>query len=197
MTKWKILNGIAFLLLWLVIIASYYSFLYPAPFGICSLVKQVEWESFSLLYIGLPLLAFTLSFVRFNQHCFQKNFLKILLVLHLAAIMSISILAGVALNHKRSEFKKFLSEIKQQAVRDIQAGSIRYMSYGLPHIDVNYTKRDSIMAKYGMRHTFNCLIDQFTEESNAYYKQLTKTYLDKRNGKDWERKMQNELALYP
>jgi len=121
MTQWKILNGILFLLLWATITGGYYSFVYPASFTMESLLKQVEWKSFSLLYIGLLLLAFTPGFIRFGRYSFQKTFFKALLILHLLAITSISILVGLTLNDKRSEFKKILSEIKQQAARDIQA----------------------------------------------------------------------------
>lgn len=106
-------------------------------------------------------------------------------------------MVGLTLNDKRSEFKKILSEIKQQAARDIQAGTIRYISYGLPHIDSNYMKRDSIMAQYGIHYTFNCIIDQFIKERDTYYKQLTNAYLDKRNGKNWKKKMQRELEQFP
>ncbi|WP_114788983.1 hypothetical protein U0035_05240 [Niabella yanshanensis] len=159
MTKWKILNGIAFIVLWSAIVTSYYGFLYPAPFAPASLVQQVEWKSFLLLYFALLLLAFTFSLIGSGLYAFQKSFLKILLTLHIVAIMSIGIVAGITLYNKRSGLKELLSDTKQQAARDIRADAIYYISYGLPHPDSNYFKRDSIMAKYGIHHTSTCIID--------------------------------------
>jgi len=150
-----------------------------------------------LLYLALLLLASTFSLIGSGLYAFQKNFLKILLTLHVVAIMSIGIVAGITLYNKRSGLKELLSNTKEQAARDIQADSIYHISYGFPHLDSNYFKRDSIMAKYGIHHTSTCVIDQFNDEKDAYYEQLTQDYLDQRNGKNWKAKMQKELALYP
>lgn len=197
MTKWKILNVIAFLLSWIAITVSYYSFLYPAPFAIVPLLRQVEWKYFLLVYTVLLLFAFTFSFMLSRQGAFQRTFFKTLLALQIAAMMTMSILTFLTLNKKRSGLKELFSELEKQAAHDIEADSIHYISYGFPIPDSNYMKRDSIMAKYGIRYTANCIIDQLTKESDAYYKQLTNTYLNKRNGKNWKKKMQKELEQYP
>lgn len=196
MTKWKILNVIAFLLLVVAIIAGCNSFLYPAPFAVIPLLKQVEWKSFLLLYTALLLIAFTFSCILSSQYPFQKTFFKTLLTLHIAAIISVSIIAFLTLNKKRSALRELFPELEKQAARDIEADSIRYMSYGFPIPDSNYIRRDQIMAKYGIYHTPICTIDPIFERRNLYYERLTQNHLDKRNGKNWKMKMQNELELY-
>ena len=196
MVKWKILNGIAFLLLWMAITASYQSFLYPADFAIVPLLRQVEWKSSFLLYTALLLLAFTFSFMLSRQGAFQRTFFKTLLALQIAAMMTMSILTFLTLNKKRSGLKELFSELEKQAAHDIEADSIRYISYGFPIPDSNYVKRDSIMAKYGIYNTPVCIIEPISGTRDLYYEKLTRHHLDKRNGKNWKMKMQKELELY-
>ncbi len=152
-------------------------------------------EFFLLLYTALLLLAFTFSCILSRQYPFPKAFFKILLVLHIAAIISVSILASLTYNKKRSALKELFPELEQQAERDVQADSIRYMSYGFPIADSNYIRRDQIMAKYGIYHTPICTIDPIFETRDLYYERLTQERLDKRNGKNWKMKMRKELEL--
>lgn len=197
MRKWKILNGIAFLLLAVAITAGYYRFFYPAPFAFMPLLKEIEWKFFLLLYIALLLLAFTFSFILARKFPSQRTFFKTLLALHVAAIMSINILTLLTLNKKRNELKELFRELKKQAANDIKADSIYYISYGFPIPDSNDLKRDSIRASYGIHHRSTCIIDPTDEMRDLYYEKLTREHLNKRNGKNWKVKMEKELAQYP
>jgi hypothetical protein len=196
MTKWKILNVVAFLLLVVAIMAGCHSFLYPAPFSVIPLLKQIGWKSFLLLYTALLLLAFTFSFILSSRYLFQKTFFKTLLTLHIAAIMSVSILAFLTLTKKRSALKELFPELEKQAARDIQADSIRYIPYEFPIPDSNDRKRDSIMANYSIYIKLTFIIGTIYKMRDLYYEKLTQQHLDKRNGKNWKMKMQKELGLY-
>lgn len=196
MVKWKILNGIAFFLLWAAITGSHYDILYPGPFTIGALLKLVAWQPFLLLYSALLLLAWTFSFIFWNKSSVQTVFFKTVFILQVIATITMVISGVSILNKKRNELSELLSDTKLQAAHDIHVDSVRFISYGLPLPDSNYIRRDSIMAKYGIYHTPICIIDPISETRDLYYERLTQNHLDKRNGKNWKKKMQKELELY-
>lgn len=194
--KWKILNGVAILLLLVSTVAGSYSFLYPAPFEPELLIKQVAWNRFCLIYLAILLGSAIFSIGISRKSHIAGTFLITTFFLQAIAVMIIGVSGAIAFINKRSEVKELFSELEKQAARDIRADSIRYISYGLPIPDSNDLKRDSIMAKYGIYHTPICTIDPIFELRDLYYERLTQAYLNKRNGKNWKLKMQKELAPY-
>ncbi|WP_456237185.1 FEKKY domain-containing protein [Chryseobacterium urinae] len=55
-------------------------------------------------------------------------------------------------------------------------------------------KIDSIQKKYGIKsENTGCTIDEIDSKAQEKYIETVKPYLEKRNGKGWESKMQNEI----
>ncbi|PAM95800.1 hypothetical protein B4N84_04440 [Flavobacterium sp. IR1] len=54
--------------------------------------------------------------------------------------------------------------------------------------------RKNIMTRYGLyEHNLGCMVDKQTSILAKEYKRVTAFYLEKRNGKNWEENMQEEM----
>ncbi|ANH80871.1 hypothetical protein A8C56_07665 [Niabella ginsenosidivorans] len=182
--------------MWAIIISSYYAFNYPQTFKITALIKQAEWKPLLLLYLALLLLALTLAFAISRKGVFTKTFLKAVCILQSAAILFFIIYGLIVLYKINQQYGELIRATEKRAENDIKRDAVTFISDGLPLYDSIDLKRDSIMERYGIHTAFYCTIDNSSEKYNAYYKQLTKAYLNKRNGKGWKERMQKELEAY-
>lgn len=185
---------ISALLMWVVIICSYYAFSYPLPFDIPSLLMQVEWRPILLLYLALLLFAIALAFIISRKQFVIRTFLKTVSILQFMAALLFVVLGLTGIYKAHRQYKEVLGETEKRAENDIKRDSVTFISYGLPVFDSNYLKKDSIRAKYGIHTTFSCILDPFSQKEEEKYKRLTADYLDKRNGRGWQERMQEELA---
>lgn len=120
-------------------------------------------------------------------------------------------------NLKDPSFK----EILENAQHDIKVDSVKYFTTGLPFIkpivakevtdtmseealanfeiildesQVKQKLRKNIYNKYGLyEKNLGCMVDKQTSVLSKEYKKVTSSYLEKRNGKDWNKKMEKEL----
>lgn len=89
------------------------------------------------------------------------------------------------------------NEYIQQAKEDIKNDSIVFKSYGLPvfmYDQETYRKIDSIRSNYGiyLKNT-GCTVDYIENEGRQKYEEIVTPYLEKRNGKGWNKKMLDEI----
>ncbi|MBO9595187.1 MAG: hypothetical protein J7599_19945 [Niabella sp.] len=188
------LTLITALLMCALIICSYYVFSYPLSFDIAYLVKQVEWHPLFLLYLALLLFAFTLAFIISRKRSFILIFLKTASILQCMAALFFVVLGLTGIYKTHQQYKEIIRETKKRAESDIKKDSVTFIFYGLPIYDSNDLKKDSIQARYGIYTSFYCTLAPIEEKADAYYKQLTADYLNKRNGRGWKQRMQKELA---
>ncbi|WP_300599171.1 hypothetical protein [Niabella sp.] len=181
------------LLMWIIIICSYYAFDYPQSFDIVQLVKQVEWYPLLPLYLALLLFAFILAVIISRKYPLVKTFLKTASILQCIAASFFIILGLTHLYNTSQQYKAVIRETEKRAENNIKRDSVTFTSFGLPVPDSNYQKRNSIQAKYGIYTTFDCVLDPISQKAAEYYEQLTADYLNKRNGRGWEKRMQAEL----
>ena len=108
---------------------------------------------------------------------------------------------------KDSSLKEILDKVEQ----DIRKDSIKYFTVGLPfvppirennendkvkHKEFIYRneKLNTIYSKYGLyKYNLGCVIDNQTRILSKKYNKATKDYLLRRNGKNWEQKMQKQI----
>lgn len=96
------------------------------------------------------------------------------------------------------EYVKLETEYISQAKEDIKNDNVTYKYAGgltISECDSKIeNKIDSINKNYGVRY-FNtgCIIMEQNIKAQEKYAEIVKPYLEKRNGKDWEQKMKNEI----
>ncbi|KXH82956.1 FEKKY domain-containing protein [Chryseobacterium kwangjuense] len=103
---------------------------------------------------------------------------------------------------KKNEFENLLVKTNRQAKSDIQKGLIKYYYFGGDSIlDNTYSNHpklqyeiDSLTRTYGVVFlNEGGSIDLISLELNKKYKEYTESYLEKRNGKNWKLKMEEEI----
>ena len=98
----------------------------------------------------------------------------------------------------RKEIRESEDEYIQQAKEDIKKDNVMYRYAGglsIPEYDIKtQNKIDSIREKFGISY-FNtgCTVDVTDLEGQQKYEETVKPYLEKRNGKGWEEKMNKEI----
>ena len=98
-------------------------------------------------------------------------------------------------------FDQKLSEFRERAEDDIKNDDVKSFGFGLalpPKTEfevMQHIKIDSIKKQYGISSkNLGCSIsDEMTAAVNLY-KKITSEYLKKRNGNNWEAKMDKEIA---
>ena len=146
-----------------------------------------------LLYIPLAILlaAFCLKTKDFIQ---RASIISIIL----SSLIFIYILSSTALSYLQMTnlLEERRAEYIEEAKLDIKNDQIKFISYGLQlpiYTETGYKKIDSLYRKNGIVKTFSCIIDDLDIEARKVYEDLTNQYLEKRNGKNWQQKMQLEL----
>ena len=85
----------------------------------------------------------------------------------------------------------------QQAQKDIKNGRIIFRHAGGFAIPSEWDgKIDSIHQKYGIQYqNTGCIIDALEIKGQEKYKETVQPYLEKRNGKGWEERMEKEIKM--
>ena len=98
----------------------------------------------------------------------------------------------------KSKLTKRENELIKEAKRDIKDDNVTYKFAGgfqLPiYSQKNENRIDSIRKKYGIKYiNTGCIIDLIEIQAQEKYLKTVKSYLEKRNAKNWEYKMQKEI----
>lgn len=88
----------------------------------------------------------------------------------------------------------------QQAKKDIKNSLVNYKYAGgltiLKYDKRAYEKIDSIRKNYGIIiDNTGCQVDLIEKEGQIKYEEIVTPYLEKRNGKGWEKRMRNEIEI--
>lgn len=79
------------------------------------------------------------------------------------------------------------------AKRDISKGNIRIVYYGEPDLEVVEMANQILEPKYGF-HYFGkgCVVDPAIDNGMSFYNTVMRNHLIELNGKDWEKRFENE-----
>lgn len=88
----------------------------------------------------------------------------------------------------------------QHAKKDIKNSLVNYKYAGgltiLEYDNRTYEKIYSIRKNYGISiDNTGCQIDLTEKEGQIKYEEIVTPYLEKRNGKGWEKRMRNEIEI--
>ena len=184
-----------------IFIFGYYFINYPEEFHLVEIIKDAEWKIFSLIIFAIFISSVVLAFLPIKKYRFGNRFLTILAGLN-ALFISFLIFKGFNsfLNNKKG-LDHLILDYKKKAADDMKAGLIT-IEYGggflMPPDEKEQKMKneiDSLTQTYGLIYQHSgCIISASLTKAQEEYRKCTKPYLDKRNGSDWEAKMEKQIA---
>lgn len=192
-------NIAVFILIFVAAIVAFYGYNYPTRFRFVYDFNDYGLGFILLILIGIAISAALVASLDFKNLDFINKFFRIILVLN-SLVLFFTIYEGLdGYLTNRKILTDLENEYIQQAKIDIKNDQVTYRFAGgleLP-MDTEKTiqKIDSIHQKYGVTY-FNagCTILEINNKAQEKYEITVKPYLEKRNGKDWESKMNKEIA---
>ncbi|WP_312768335.1 hypothetical protein [Epilithonimonas sp.] len=193
-TKFLILNLIVLVLIILANIFQFYFINYPMKFNFEFAIEDASWIMLLIMILILAIFSLVLGFLKVKQLDFQRIFLCFNVLL----LIFIIYYSADAFIKTKKEISKREKEYISQAKEDIKNDNVTFeYSGGLEMISDNQkiiNKTDSIQKKYGINYkNLGCVIVPSEDEARQKYYETVKPYLEKRNGKNWESKMNAEI----
>jgi len=192
--KFLILNLIVLVLIILANIFQFYFINYPIEFNFQLAVEDSNWIMLLIIIISLAVFSMVLGFLKIRQLDFQRIFLcfNILLLIFMIYYSTDSFIKT------KKEISKREKEYIIKAEQDIKSDNVIFeYSGGLGIILDNQKMLDKINdihKKYGVEYiNTGCIINSIDDEARQKYDETVKLYLDKRNGRNWESKMNAEI----
>ena len=192
------LNIAVFILIFIAAIIAFYGYNYPTRFRFVYHFKDYGLGFISLILIGISLTAALVSSLDIKNLDFKNKFFRIILALN-SLVLFFTIYEGLdGFLKNRKVLTDLENEYIQQAKIDIKNDQVTYRFAGglaLPmYTEKTIQKIDSVHHKYGVTY-FNtgCILLEIENKAQEKYEITVKPYLEKRNGKDWESKMNNEI----
>ena len=157
-------------------------------------MADVNWTYLLIAISALATFSLVLSFLKIKNFDFQRILLY-LNILFLFSIIYYSLNTFISIKKEifRRE-KEYISKAKQ----DMQNDNVTFIfASGLiieSDNQITFDKTNRIHKKYGIKYiNTGCIIDLLDMEARQKYNQTVAPYLEKRNGKNWESKMNAEI----
>lgn len=193
-----IINLIIILLLAVAYISGYYFINYPLEFNFWYSVKESGFEYFPFILAITALITYLLSNISLKNLSFKTKFLRVYPIFNSIILLFFIISSGNELIKKQKELSKKETEYVLQAQKDIHHDQVTLSYAGGLSIPVynesTLSKIRDIRRKYGVIYkNTGCTIDPIDLKAQKKYTETVNPYLEKRNGKGWEDKMQKEI----
>lgn len=197
----KKLLRIAIAVLFLLIVVhtlGNYLILYPMKFDFWTVISESQPQYLLFIIAFFVLISWLISHVRIKNLSPKNRFLLAFTILCGIMLLWISYFNLNTFFNTRKAIIKSENEYIQQAKEDIKNDQVTFRFTGgfeLPNNDRKMdVKIESIQQKYGVRNqNTGCIVDEIDTKAQEKYIETVKPYLEKRNGKGWESKMQNEI----
>lgn len=175
-----------------------YLILYPIKFDFWTVISESQPHYLLFILAFFVLISWLISHIRIKNLSPKNRFLLAFTVLCGIMLLWISYYDLNTFFNTRKAIIKSENEYIQQAKEDIKNDQVTFRFIGgfeLPNNDRKMdVKIDSIQKKYGIKsENTGCTIDEIDTKAQEKYIETVKPYLEKRNGKGWESKMQNEI----
>lgn len=197
-TKFNYLNSIILLLIVFVSIFGDYFSPIEMKFEYWWSTKYIEWKELSILFFSFAVFSALISLIKIKNLKFVTKFSQVFLSLNCLFLLFLIYHFAELYVTTKSQLIQRQNEIIQEAKRDIKNDNITYKFAGglqLPMYSLqNQNRIDSIRKKYGVRYrNTGCIVDLIESQAQEKYSETVKPYLEKRNGKNWEDRMQTEI----
>ncbi|HCR76424.1 MAG TPA: hypothetical protein DIW37_08500 [Chryseobacterium sp.] len=175
-----------------------YLILYPMKFDFLTVISESQPHYLLFIIAFFVLISWLISHVRIKNLNPKNRFLLAFTILCGIMLLWIGCYNLSTFFNTRKVITKSENEYIQQAKEDIKNDQVTFRFTGgfeLPNNDRKMdVKIDSIQKKYGIKsENTGCTIDEIDSKAQEKYIETIKPYLEKRNGKGWESKMQNEI----
>ncbi|HAO08731.1 MAG TPA: hypothetical protein DCQ50_17530 [Chryseobacterium sp.] len=175
-----------------------YLILYPMKFDFWTVISESQPQYLLFIIAFFVLISWLISHLRIKNLSPKNRFLLAFTILCGILILWIGYFNLNTYFNTRKVITKIENEYIQQAKEDIKNDQVTFRFTGgfeLPNNDRKMdVKIDSIQKKYGIKsENTGCTIDEIDSKAQEKYIETVKPYLEKRNGKGWESKMQNEI----
>lgn len=193
----RIAKAVLFLLIGVHTLGNYL-ILYPIKFDFLTVISESQPHYLLFIIAFFVLISWLISHVRIKNLSSKNRFLLAFTILCGIMLLWISYYDLNTFFNTRKAITKSENEYIQQAKEDIKNDQVTFRFAGGFELPNNNRKMDikidSIQQKYGVRNqNTGCIIDEIDGKAQEKYIETVKPYLEKRNGKDWESKMQNEI----
>jgi len=175
-----------------------YLIMYPVKPDFWTVVSESRPQYLLIALALFALIAWLISHLRIKNVKPENRFLLVFTVLCGILLSYVIYFDAATYMSTRKAIKESENEYIQQAKEDIKKDKIMYRFVGglaIPEYDAKtQNKMDSIRKKFGISY-FNtgCTVDVTDLEGQQKYEETVKPYLEKRNGKGWEEKMNKEI----
>lgn len=175
-----------------------YLILYPIKFDFLTVISESQPHYLLFILAFFVLISWLISHIRIKNLSSKNRFLLAFTILCGIMLLWIGYYNLSTFFNTRKVITKIENEYIQQAKEDIKNDQVTFRFTGgfeLPNNDRKMdVKIDSIQKKYGIKSkNTGCTIDEIDTKAQEKYIETVKPYLEKRNGKGWESKMQNEI----
>lgn len=196
--KLLIVNIAVLVILFTVYIFGYYILNYPLNFNFFQIVKDCEIYYLGIALLFLALISWMISTLKIKNFNAVSKFLLVYTIL-CGLLLGYFLYATVdSYISTRKAIKEIENKYIQQAKEDIKKDNVTYRfsgGFSIPEYDAEtLDKIDNIRKKFGISYeNTGCTIDAIDWEGQKKYEETVKPYLEKRNGKGWEEKMNKEI----
>ena len=198
--KLTIINILILIFVFVANIGTFYGINYPIKFNFSYHFRDYGFEYILIVLSVIALVTALVSTLNIRNLSYKNNFLRIFAFVN-SIFLAFIIFEGISGFHKQKiQYEKLEKEYVKQAKEDIKNDKVTYKYAGgltIPECEQNIeNKIDSINKKYGVTY-FNtgCVIIEQEIKAQEKYAEIVKPYLEKRNGKNWEQKMEKEIKI--
>jgi hypothetical protein len=196
--KLLIVNIAVLVILFTVYIFGYYILNYPLKFNFFQVIKECEIYYLCIALLFLALVSWMISTLKIKN---LNSINKFLLIYTILCGLLLGYFLHVAVDSyisTRKAIKEIENKYIQQAKEDIKKDNVTYRfsgGFSIPEYDAETLKKiDSIRKKFGISYeSAGCTVDAIDIEGQKKYEETVKPYLEKRNGKGWEERMDKEI----
>jgi len=198
--KFIYLNAILILVILLVFIFGDYFSPIEMKFQYWWSTKYLEWKMLSIIFLSFAFFSAVISLIDIKNLKYISKFSRVFFSLNCLLLLFLIYNFTELYLTTKSELTKRENELIKEAKRDVKDDNVTYKFAGglqLPmHTQKNENRIDSIRKKYGIKYkNTGCIVDLIEIQAQEKYSETVKPYLEKRNGKNWEYKMQKEIEL--
>ncbi|MXS69682.1 hypothetical protein GSF70_00460 [Flavobacteriaceae bacterium W22] len=198
--KLTIINIIILTLIFFSNIITFYGINYPTKFNFLFNFNGYGFEYIIIILVIIAIPTALISTLNFKNLNFKNKFLGIFALVN-TVFLAFIIFEGISgYKMMKNEYLKLEKEYVNKANLDIKNDRVTYRyAGGLTISECNQNtenKIDSINKRYGLIFVnTGCVVMEHEINAQEKYAEIVKRYLEKRNGKNWEQKMEKEIEI--
>lgn len=181
-------------------ISGNYLINYPMKFYWSNILENTGWTTLFIILGLIALVSWLISNLTIRNINPVNKFLLVFSIICGLFLCFINLYSLNIFFKTKKEIAIVKERYSQQVKKDIKNDRIVFQYAGglaIPEYDERtYQKIDSIRKNYGFEiKNTGCQVDFIEIEGQQKYEEIANVYLDKRNGKGWKKRMDNEITL--